>query len=622
MATINGTSGDDTLTGTTENDEINGLEGNDTINGLTGNDLLDGGDGNDVIDNSVGAGSGDDRVFGRGGNDTFGYTVGASGTDLVDLGDGLDLVNVTANTGTQVRLTFTSAEVGNGSSNDSGTQANQTGGLALRFQAEDGSDQLTGVVSRFDDEGIVFTASSGTTFDVRDLPTGVGRGDQFGVVVLGTAAGDTLTAVQAARPYYFNTGAGNDNVSGGDAADFLVGGVGDDTLIGGAGDDTFLGGAGADTIRGGTGSDIADGGAGDDVIFVDSNLDTVREVAGQGYDTVYASVSYALSDTVFAEVLSTSDFAGFNAINLTGNSLDNRLFGNAGQNFLIGGIGADFMSGRGGDDSYGVDNLGDVVQELDGGGFDTVYSSVNYRLTDDVRVEVLATSDFGSTGAVNLTGNSFDNLLFGNLGRNFLIGGAGQDTLTGFDGDDSYGVDNQNDIVREALGGGYDTVYSSVSYTLANNTSVEVLSTADFGATTSINLTGNDASNQLFGNAGSNTLNGGTGSDTLSGFAGADTFAFTTALGNNNVDRLTDFLSGTDRIQLSSQIFSALTPGPLLPGAFQMGASAMDADDRIIYDSSTGLLSYDPDGTGAGVATQFAQLQPGTALASTDFVII
>ncbi len=622
MATINGTTGNDMLTGTTNDDEINGLGGDDTINGLAGNDLLNGGDGNDRIDTTDGSGLGDDRIFGGSGDDTFGYTVGTSGTDLVDLGEGLDIVSVTATTGTQIRLTFTSAEVGNGSSNDSGTAANQTGGLALRFQAEDGADQLTGVVSRFDDEGTVFVASTGTTFDVRDLPTGVGRGDQFGVVVLGTGAGDTLTAVQASRSYYFNAGAGNDNVSGGDAADFLVGGTGDDTLMGGAGDDSFLGGAGADTIRGGVGTDTADGGAGDDVIFVDSNLDVVREVAGQGYDTVYSSVSYALTNSVFVEVLSTSDFNGLNAIDLTGNALDNRLFGNAGRNFLIGGTGADFLSGREGDDSYGVDNVGDVVQELAGGGFDTVYSSVNYRLTDDVRVEVLSTSDFGSTGAVNLTGNSFDNLLFGNLGSNFLIGGGGTDTLTGFDGDDSYGVDNQNDVVREALGGGYDTVYASSSYTLANDTSVEVLSTADFASTAAINLTGNNAANQLFGNAGANVLNGGSGSDVLTGFGGADTFSFTTALGNNNVDRITDFQSGSDRIQLSSQVFTALPPGALLPGAFQTGSSASDADDRIIYDSTTGLLSYDPDGNGSGAATQFAQLQPGTTLASTDFVVI
>ena len=623
MATVNGTSGNDTLVGTTDADEINGLEGNDTISGLAGNDRLDGGEGDDTIDNTAGSGLGDDIVFGRGGNDTFGYVVGSSGTDLVDLGTGIDLVNVTGATGGgQIRLTFTSAEVGDGDSNDSGTQANQTGGLAVRFQTENGSDVLTGTISRFDDEGIVFAASAGTTFDVRDLPTGVARGDQFEVVTLGTQAGETLTSVQADRSYYINAGMGADTVLGGNVNDFLVGGAGDDIINGNAGDDGILGGGGADTIRGGTGIDIADGGAGDDVIFVENNLDVVREAANGGFDTVYSSVSYVLAADTSVEVLSTSDFNSANAINLTGNAGANRLFGNAGSNFLIGGGGVDFLSGRGGDDSYGVDDQADVVEELDGGGFDTVYSSVNYRLSDQSRVEVLSTADFGGSGAINLTGNASANSIFGNLGSNFLIGGGGADTLTGFDGDDSYGVDDQADVVRETIGGGFDTLYSSINYTLADDAFIEVLSTADFGATTATNLTGNVNANRLFGNAGANVLNGAGGNDVLTGFGGADTFAFTTALGNNNVDQITDFQSGSDRIQLSQQIFSALTAGPLLPGSFQTGAAATDADDRIIYDQTTGFLSYDADGSGAGVATQFARLQPGTTLNFSDFVVV
>ena len=107
-----------------------------------------------------------------------------------DLGKGDDVVLVKGAAG-QVRLTFTSAEVGNGNAVDANTMANQDGGLAVRLQAEDGADGLTGPVSRFDDEGITFVAASpGLTFDVRDLVAGTQRGDQFDVVTLGTDRDD------------------------------------------------------------------------------------------------------------------------------------------------------------------------------------------------------------------------------------------------------------------------------------------------------------------------------------------------------------------------------------------------------------------------------------------------
>lgn len=120
--------------------------------------------------------------------------------------------------------------------------AHQDGGPAVRLQREDGSDGLTGPVMRYRDEGVTFVASPGVTFDVRDLVSGAQRGDEFEVVVLGTMAGDTLAALEPARPYYFNGGMGDNTVTGGLADDFLVGGVGDDRLEGREGDDQFIGG--------------------------------------------------------------------------------------------------------------------------------------------------------------------------------------------------------------------------------------------------------------------------------------------------------------------------------------------------------------------------------------------
>jgi Ca2+-binding RTX toxin-like protein len=237
--------GDDAVTGGTADDFLVGGAGNDTLDGGLGNDSFIGGGGNDSI-------------FGGSGNDAATVNVTTDGADSVDLGDGSDVVTVASGTPGQVRLTFTSAQVGNGNPNDSNTMANQDGGLAVRLQAEDGNDGLTGPVSRFDDEGITFVGGAGVTFDVRDLVSGVQRGDQFEVVTLGTMGNDTLTAVQASRSYYFNAGMGNDDITGGTANDFLVGGAGNDRLEGGAGDDQYIGGGGRDRFEYSLAADTGD----------------------------------------------------------------------------------------------------------------------------------------------------------------------------------------------------------------------------------------------------------------------------------------------------------------------------------------------------------------------------
>ena len=124
------------------------------------------------------------------------------------------------------------------------------------------------------------------------------------------------------------------------------------------------------------------------------------------------------------------------------------------------------------------------------------------------------------------------------------------------------------------------------------------------------------------GNGGNDTLDGGNDNDILVGGSGNDTFRFTTAL-DGSVDQLLDFTSGTDSLQLWRTVFTNLPTGTTLPAsAFVVGSAAGDADDRIVYNQTTGALFYDADGSGAGAAVQFAQLQAGTALAASDFVLI
>lgn len=82
------------------------------------------------------------------------------------------------------------------------------------------------------------------------------------------------------------------------------------------------------------------------------------------------------------------------------------------------------------------------------------------------------------------------------------------------------------------------------------------------------------------------------------------------------------FSSVDDSFQLENGIFTSLTQtGTLAAGSLVIGTAALDANDYLIYDSTTGALFYDPDGNGAGGAVQFAVLSTNLALTNLDFVV-
>jgi Ca2+-binding RTX toxin-like protein len=317
------------------------------------------------------------------------------------------------------------------------------------------------------------------------------------------------------------------------------------------GNDTLAGGAGNDTLNGGAGNDSTAGGVGNDIYFVNTALDVVTEIAGEGTaDQVNSSITHTLSDQVEKLLLS-----GAAAIDGTGNGLANTLVGNGADNVLDGAGGADVMAGGAGNDTYIVDNAADRANEAAAAGTDSVLASASFVLRANVENLTL-------TGSANLnaTGNAHDNVLTGNDGFNFLIGFAGADTLAG-------------------------------------------------GA-------GNDA------------LRGGTGNDRLTGDAGVDRFEFLEAPGAANADVITDFTGGVDKIRVDDAFFAGIGA----PGAFTAldarffaapGATGgADASDRVVYDTSTGDLYYDADGSGVGAALLFATLQDHPSLAAQDIAVI
>jgi Ca2+-binding RTX toxin-like protein len=298
------------------------------------------------------------------------------------------------------------------------------------------------------------------------------------------------------------------------------------------------------------------------------------------------------------------------------------LIGGGGNDQLDGGTGADRLEGGVGNDWLYLDNAADRVVESVGQGSDRAVVSTSYVLGVGVSVETLTTISSAATTAIDLTGNALAQSIVGNAGANRLDSGGGGDTMVGLGGDDFYFVSAAGDRAVEVAGGGNDRVFAALSFALEANSAVEVLSTTNNAGTSAINLTGNELGNSLFGNAGVNILDGKAGADTLVGFGGADQFRFSSALGSGNVDRIVDFVSGSDRIQLDHAVFTALGLGALPAGAFVTGTAATDANDRIIYNTATGQLFYDADGSIAGPALLFATLSGAPVVAASDFQVI
>jgi Ca2+-binding RTX toxin-like protein len=587
----------------------------------------------------------------------------ATDTDIMALPDGGFLLSWT---GTSIAggdaifaQTFTAAGVRSGPAIELATGAVQTLSLVDITTEDDGSFELT-------------WNAGATLMTQRFEPQAYPPSGTF----TGTAGGDNLIGGDGND--IINALGGNDRLYGGNGNDWLNGGTGADVTDGGTGDDfhyvdnlgdvvieldgegydnlqssidwvlaedvyvevlsttlnagttridltgnsranVIVGNDGKNVLDGKGGADILVGLGGDDFFLVDA-VDRVYENVGGGLDNVLARESYTLLAGQEIEVLSTTNNAGTDAIDLTGNEFGQAIVGNNATNMLNGGGGADILQGLGGNDTYIVD-ADDRVYEAVGGGYDNVAAKTNYALLAGQEVEVLSTADNAGTTAISLNGNEFTQVLVGNAGANYINGGGGGDIFDGLGGNDTYVVDT-GDRVYEAAGRGFDSVAAKVGYTLLAGQEIELLSTSDNGGTAAINLTGNELGQVLVGNAGANVLDGGNGNDLLQGLGGADTFQFSTALGAGNVDTILDFAAG-DKIALDDAVFTAVgAPGALNPNAFFAGAAAHDADDRIIYNSATGQLYYDADGNGAGAQVLFATLSGLPVLAAGDFTVI
>jgi Ca2+-binding RTX toxin-like protein len=160
------------------------------------------------------------------------------------------------------------------------------------------------------------------------------------------------------------------------------------------------------------------------------------------------------------------------------------------------------------------------------------------------------------------------------------------------------------------------TISDDVMFGLGNNDALN-------GAAGDDHLYGGAGNDKLIGGSGKDLLIGGLGADSLQGGKDADSFLFNDL---TTVDSIKDFKAGVDTILLDNSVFTALADGPLADTAFKVirsNATVLDADDRIIYNSKTGTLSYDADGSGTAFdAVTFATLTKNLTITDDDIRII
>lgn len=394
----------------------------------------------------------------------------------------------------------------------------------------------------------------------------------------------------------------------------------DDILYGYGGDDLIYGNGGVDLIDGGIGADIMVGGTGNTTYYVDNLYDAVVEFSGGGTDLVYSYVDYTLAQFVGNLYLTGTAVSG------TGNNLNNVIKGTAGKNSLYGMDGKDTLFAGDGDDvlwgGHGADTL------KGNAGIDTAsYSQSTIGLTASLQNRTLNTGEAAGdiySSIENLKGSAYNDILQGNAVANTLDGGNGSDVLEGGGGADAL-----------IGGGGTDTAtYASSTTGVTASMSNNAINTNDAKGDTysSIeNLTGSAFADYLYGSSTANTistgagndkLNGGIGNDKLIGGSGDDVFLFSSALNAaTNVDTISDFNVADDAIWLSDAVFKGIADGVLSSAVFRRGTAAADSSDRIIYDPSTGKVSYDADGAGGHDAVQFALLAKGLAITQADFFV-
>jgi hypothetical protein len=232
-----------------------------------------------------------------------------------------------------------------------------------------------------------------------------------------------------------------------------------------------------------------------------------------------------------------------------------------------------------------------------------------------------------STGSITMFGNV--NVLTKSIAINSVTWSVDGVTMTATGSIQATVTVGSDNYYHTALTGTYNQMtmtYSGNTIQMSNlslNPNTIYSSASDFFSQA---LSGND---QINGTSGNDILFGYGGNDVMNGKGGNDLFVFTTQANSaTNFDTITDFSSG-DTLVFSASVYNGLgSAGALNSNQFASGAglvAATTAEDRFFYNTSSGILSYDADGSASGssaVQVVLIGVSNHPALTATDFLVV
>ena len=382
---------------------------------------------------------------------------------------------------------------------------------------------------------------------------------------------------------------------------------GNDVITGTAGDDRSLVGVdgGNDTYNMGLGDDHMNGGIGNDTYN-----------GGDGRDTL------SFTETSFNEGITAT--RGINVNMATGVVLDawggtdtidsvEQVFGSRFKDVFVGGNDRDIFAGLRGADSFdGGGHDGDRVrydEDVWHGGA----RGINANLSTGIIVDGFGTRDT-VVNIEQVLGTRFNDVFVGNSARNMFAGGEGDDSYNG--GTNATGSAHDGDAID--FGWWFtDSPSTGINVNLALATN-QIINDGFGNTETAIGIEtvfGTDANDIIRGNGAKNKIAGGDGLDTMTGGAGADVFEFWGQNHAGDGDVITDFNTTQDELAFDSFAYNNMTGTAIV----ENDMNAATANGTFLFNTTTKILYWDENGSGAGGQFAIVKLTGVASLSASNF---
>ena len=224
----------------------------------------------------------------------------------------------------------------------------------------------------------------------------------------------------------------------------------------------------------------------------------------------------------------------------------------------------------------------------------------------------------GQVGDDVIDGDSGNDYLFGQLGvddmdggdgDDAMFGGSGNDTLDGEDGNDWIYGNNDNDTLNG--GAGNDIIDGGYGIDVLN------------GGADNDELSGGNGTDTINGSTGNDFIEGGAGVDTLSGGEDDDVYYYANPL--HGRDRILDFDTDKDSFQFLGSAFGVEAGTDLDDGTTFITGNApvsVTGDATVLYETDSGRLWFDADGTGSGAAVLIARITGAPTVTNDDIIFV